>query len=388
MACAQYFDVDSGRKNVKIPFRLVRNMVVVKMNINNRGPFNFVLDTGVGLMIMTDPGMIDSIDVAQKRNIKITGLGDGGDYEAYVTSSINVKMPGLHSKDVSAAILKADYFNLSSYAGMPVHGLIGWDFFNNLAVKVDFSDSTLTVCRPQNLKGIKRSQRIPITIEDKKPYMQTVVTFVNGNQKTSKVVIDLGAGHPLSLENLTNTPELPKNHIRANLGLALNGPINGFVSRVLQVTLGKYHLDNVITAFPDQNDKTRVYTIKRDGNLGLGILKKFLVVFDYTNNAMYLKPNSHYKDPFEHDMAGIEYYWAGKDFKHLLVSRVEPDSPGSETGLEQGDEIMSVNFKPVTQMSIEEIDNLFKSKNERSLLLEVFHDQRYDRVVLTLKRRI
>lgn len=363
-------------------------MVVIKLQINNHGPFNFVLDTGVGLMIMTDPGMVDSIDVAQKRNIKITGLGEGGDYEAYVTSSLNIKIPGLHSRDVSAAILKTDLFDLSSYAGMPVHGLIGWEFFNNLAVKVDFGDSTLTVCRPKDLKGVKKSQRIPITIEDKKPYMLTTVTFANGNQKANKVVVDLGAGHPLSLENLTSTTELPKNRIRANLGLALNGPINGFISRVSRVSLGKYHLDNVITAFPDQNDNTKVYSIKRDGNLGLGILKRFLVVFDYTNNVIYLKPNSRYKDPFEHDMAGIEYYWAGKDLKHLVVSRVEPDSPGSETGLERGDEIMSVNFKPVTQMSIEEIDNLFKSRTERSLLLEVFHDQRYDRIVLTLKRRI
>jgi hypothetical protein len=38
-------------------------------------------------------------------------------------------------------------------------------------------------------------------------------------------------------------------------------------------------------------------------------------------------------------------------------------------------------------MTTEEIDAFFKT-TERSLLLEVYHDKRYDRVVITLKRRI
>jgi len=39
-------------------------------------------------------------------------------------------------------------------------------------------------------------------------------------------------------------------------------------------------------------------------------------------------------------------------------------------------------------MTLEEVDNLFKSQDDRSLLLEVYHDKRYDNVVITLKRRI
>ena len=61
---------------------------------------------------------------------------------------------------------------------------------------------------------------------------------------------------------------------------------------------------------------------------------------------------------------------------------------GDAIGLERGDEIISINFKPVEKMSLEEIDALFKSRDNRSILLEVFHDNRYDNVILTLKRRI
>jgi len=57
-------------------------------------------------------------------------------------------------------------------------------------------------------------------------------------------------------------------------------------------------------------------------------------------------------------------------------------------GLEKDDEITSINFKPVVDMSLEEIDNVLKSKADRNLLIEVYHDHRFDRVILTLKRRI
>jgi hypothetical protein len=49
---------------------------------------------------------------------------------------------------------------------------------------------------------------------------------------------------------------------------------------------------------------------------------------------------------------------------------------------------MSINLKPTATMSLEQIDNIFKSQNDRNLLLEIYHDKKYDQVIITLKRRI
>jgi hypothetical protein len=363
-------------------------MVIIKLHINNRGPYNFLLDTGVGLMIITDPKLVDSIAIRHHRVIKLTGLGEGEDFEALVTPNLNIEIPGMRSIGVAAAILKQDYFNLSSYAGMPIHGILGFDFFNSLAVKISFRDSMVTVSRPWDIRGVKKSSRIPITIEDRKPYVETMVTFPGGKKVKNKLIIDLGAGHPLSLENLIAKNGLPQKFIAANLGIAINGPISGYLSRMEEIELGKYKLKNIITSFPDDIHYERRYSVSRDGNIGIGILKRFDVVFDYYNSVMYLKSNQLYKDPFECDMSGIEYYATGEDLNHLIINRIAPGSPASEIGLEKGDEIMSINLKPVSKMNIEEVDNYFKSKNERSLLLEIYHDKKYDKVILTLKRRI
>jgi hypothetical protein len=384
---AQYFDLAGTNKRVTIPFRMVRDLIIIKLNINNKGPFNFILDTGVGLMLITDPKLVDSIDIQNKRTIKIAGLGEGDDYEAYITSALNIDIPGLQSYDIGAAILKKDHFGLSNYAGMRIHGLLGYEFFANLAVKIDFTDSTLSVSRPKDMRFFTKGAKIHMGLEDRKPYVNALVTFPNGNKTNNKLVLDLGAGHPLSLENMIKKHGVPEQFIAANLGVGLTGPIDGFLSRVKELDISKFKIKNVITSFPEDNPNTPA-GVPRDGNLGMGILKRFTIIIDYPDSALYLKPGPNTDLPFEHDMTGMEYYSAGDKLDHIIISRVEPGSPADEIGLEKDDEILAVNFKPVAEMSIEQIDAIFKSAADRTILLRIYHDKRTDNVILTLKRRI
>ena len=338
-------------------------------------------------MIITEPKLIDSINLTSKTVIKIPGLGEGEDNEAYLTSALNIGIPGMVSHDVNAAILKKDMFNLSSFAGMPIDGILGYEFFSNFAVKLNFADSTITVCRPEDLRHMGKLTPIPITIEERKPYLKANITFPNGKTVDSKLVIDIGSGHPVSIENMIKNNGLPAKSIPASLGIGLNGPIEGYLSRVNEVDIGKYKIMDVIASFPDDRKPHITASISRDGNLGVGILKKFDVIFDYPDNLLYLKPNNFFKEPFEHDMSGMEYY-STNDFEHVLVSRVEPGSPADNLGIERGDEIVSVNFRPVSKMTLEDLDAIFESRDNRSVLLEIYHDKKYDHVILTLKRRI
>jgi len=388
LASAQYFDLQPYRRHVNIPFRMIRDMIIIQLEINGKGPYNFVLDTGVGLMLITDPKLVDSLNIANKRTIKISGLGHGEDYEAYVTSVLKVDIPGLDSYDVAAAILKTDHFGLSNFTGMPIHGMLGYEFFANLAVRIDFRDSVITVSRPKNTKFFGKGNKIPLTIENRKAYLPAKVTLANGVKTNDKLIFDLGAGHPLSLENVIQKYGMPEKFIYANLGQGLTGPVDGFITRVNEIDIGKFKLKNVITSLPFEDKNRDPMEPARDGNLGIGILKRFVLIVDYPDSALYLKPDQHLDDPFEHDMSGMEYYKSGDDFDHLIVSRVEPGSPADELGIEPGDDIVWINFKQASKMSLEEIDNLFKSAPDRNLFLMIYHEKKTDHLVLTLKRRI
>jgi hypothetical protein len=382
---AQYFELVNSNK-VKVPFKMVRNMVIIKLTINDRGPYNFILDSGVGIMIITEPKLIDSLSIPYKRILHLAGVGVGEDYEAYVTAPLKIEIPGIRSVGVGAAIFKKDHFGLSNYVGIPIHGLLGYEFFNKLVIKLNFTDSTLTAYKPGKLKKLKKFDTIPIFIENNKPYITTTIRFCDGSIRKCKLIVDIGAGHPLSLDNHGVNQWPTEKAIAANLGMGLTGPISGEISRVNQLSIGKYGLNNVLSSFPETQNTA--YFTTRDGNLGMDVLKRFTVVFDYENNRMYVKACRNLKEPFEHDMSGLEYYAGGDGLKHIVISRVEPGSASDEIGLAKNDEIMSVNLKPVANMSLEDLDHLFKSGDGRGLLLEVYHDKQYSRVILTLKRRI
>lgn len=75
--------------------------------------------------------------------------------------------------------------------------------------------------------------------------------------------------------------------------------------------IGSYKFKQVITAFPDScSVMSKLADTKRNGSIGINLLKRFVVLFDYQQGHLYLKPNYNFKQPFEHDMSGTEYYAA------------------------------------------------------------------------------
>jgi C-terminal processing protease CtpA/Prc len=122
--------------------------------------------------------------------------------------------------------------------------------------------------------------------------------------------------------------------------------------------------------------------------LGSDILKKFTIIFDYQDGAMYLKRNINFNESFEHDMSGIEIFVDNREFNRVFVSRVEPASPAEKVGILADDEILSINFKKIRDYSIDEITNLLKAENGRTILIEFYRNDRAYIKLLTLKRRL
>ncbi len=390
---AQSFHLTNGKKSKTLSFKYIKNLIIIPITINGKGPYNFVLDTGIGIMLITDPSLTDSLGLKNLRTLRITGFGEGEELSAFVTPSLYIGIGGNDIiGEISAAILKEDSFNLSSYTGTPVHGLIGYEFFSSFIVKLNYSVNTIKLYSQRVTYVPRRGHKIPITIEDRKPYLTAAVSIKPGASSSAKLIIDTGAGHPVSLETDFGLPyQVPEPNIRANLGVGLNGVINGHIARIPSLEIGKYKFKNVITAFPDYKDAAGKFpSINRNGNIGNSILRRFSVVFDYNNSCIYLKPNFRFKEAFEHDMSGLELAWGGPDYKRLFIARIEEGSAAEEAGLQENDEIIDINLKPVNEMGMEDIYDLLRSGNKRNLMFRI-HPSGTDKVrvvILSLKRRI
>jgi hypothetical protein len=384
------FEFTGKRKKQQISFKAVRGLVVVPMYINHKGPFNFILDTGVGITIITDPLLKDSLNLKYLRKIELGGLGDKIELTAYTTPFLNLRIGSTEAKSCAAAILDDDILNLSNYAGMPIHGLIGYDFFKSFKVRINYNSQLLKIYQNSLPKLINKGNKIELQIEGNKPYMNISISNAKHQEIPLKMLVDTGSGNPICLETYQkNTFPLPDKFVTANLGVGLSGNIRGYKGRINQLKIGKYLLDSVIAAFPYFEDVgSKITTLNRNGSIGNTLLKKFDVLFDYQNSCMYLKSNNTLKEPFEYDMSGMELTSSGKNFDSFFVNRIERGSPADDLGIKIGDQLLRINFNSTDKLSLDEIIKLLSSKNGRSLYLEMARNNEVYVSVLTLKRRI
>ncbi|RZL30118.1 MAG: peptide-binding protein, partial [Pedobacter sp.] len=338
----------------------MKNLIIIPIYINGKGPYNFLLDTGVGPMIITEPSLIDTLGLKNLRSTKIYGLGKGEEIDAYLTQELNASVKEAHIDHIPTAILKQDVFNLSSYVGKKVYGILGFYFFDSFVVKISYTGNRLIFSSP-NAKIRKKGHKIPLIIENKRPYIMVDMVTPQQKQIEAKLIVDCGASHALTMEALDGKAfPLPSSAIIANLGVGLSGPISGHVGRIPSITIGKFNFVNVTSGFPAfEAVAAQIGYNTRNGNIGAEFLRRFDTIYDYQNSSMYLKPNSSYRQKFDHDMSGIEVYIDPFDNKRYFIARVEPESPADKLGIKEQDEIISLDFKPIENYSLEQITNLF-----------------------------
>jgi hypothetical protein len=386
---AQVFSFEGKQKRSFINFQMVKNLIIIPLYINDKGPYNFILDTGVGPLIITEPSLVDTLELKNLRTTKIYGLGKGEEIEAFLTSELKVKIKESQIDRIPTAILKEDVFNLSSYLGKKIYGIIGFYFFNSFVVKVNYTNQRVSFSLPSaNVK--KNGSKFPIEVQNNRPYITVEMQTPQKVAIKAKLIIDCGASHALSMEALNGAAfPLPDSTIAANLGLGLSGPISGRVGRIPLMKLGNYKFRNIISGFPAyESVAAQIGYNTQNGNLGAEFLKRFDMTYDYQNFAVYFKPNQSYRAAFDHDMSGIEMYIDPDNEKRYFIGRVEPGSPADKAGFLEQDEVLSIDFKWSELYSLEEITNLFKSENGKTVVVEVIRNGKSIVKLLKLKRRV
>lgn len=383
---AQDFKFQTGQKQQTITFSLVKNLIIIPIHINGKGPFDFILDTGVNPMIVTDSTLKESLKVPYVRNIKIGGYGNFDGIDAFLGKT-TVAVGEAEGENIPTVFLKDDVLSLSGYVGKKIYGLIGYNFFNSFIVKVNYRFKTVKFTSPE--KKIKpKGEKIPFELIENKPYVSVNIEQEGLGSKTLKTLVDCGASHAISIESLESKPfPHPPFTIQANLGNGLTGSIKGVMGRITSLKLGSFTFKEVLANYPEYHIDS-VINRQRNANLGADILSRFDITYDYRNLCMYIKKGERFNQPFEHDMAGIELYIESGPPSRTIISRIEPGSPAEQVGLKEGDEITAINFKKIDDYPMGEIGNIFKAKNGYGVIVEVWRDKNFLIKLLKLKKRI
>lgn len=235
---------------------------------------------------------------------------------------------------------------------------------------VDFQwfSKKLIFRRSAEFKYHKRryGKQYPIKFILNKPFIDIFSAQNSANKMIPlNLLIDTGAGQTLMLNNNATNKLKPEKTVRTNLGQGMNGTLFGEIGKIAKITVDKAVLNDVVVAFPDSlafEGKFPPKEVNRDGSIGVEILRRFRFVLNYSNKYVCLKPiNYMLKERFIHDRSGLEIR---TDFENnkLIIESVAPDSPAFQAGIRAGDELVSLNFKPVLNMKVSDIQNMLSSK--------------------------
>src|SRR5690606_7400726 len=102
---------------------------------------------------------------------------------------------------------------------------------------------------PEDFERPKKYKRIPITIEDLRPFVNVGVKQKGKKAITVKLLIDTGASSALFLDaGASDNIALPEKTLDHIIGRGLAGVLSGKIGRVKKVKLGNYRFKKVLTS--------------------------------------------------------------------------------------------------------------------------------------------
>jgi hypothetical protein len=419
--CQEGFQFTSNKKKIKVPFQLINNLIIIPVDVNGV-KLNFLLDTGVENTVLFSLEDADSLQFNHIEKIKIRGLGSGNTIDGLHSKKNKLAINGFADNNHEIYIILDQEINFSSQLGIQVHGIIGYEFFKNHFIEINYDRKRLNIyknCQDFSINKLKQYDEIPISLELQKPYIETFETLNDKVVKT-KLLVDSGGSDALWLfENKTNI-QSPQTYFNDFLGRGFSGNIYGKRSRIEKFKVGKHEILNSTISFPDSLSLQNAnMVIGRNGSIGGEILKRFDALFDYQNKKMYLKKNSNFGEPFNYNMSGIEVQHNGlqwikeelelktkfvnakmsvideqeKSVKYnfLLkpvyeVANVRDDSPGANAGIRKGDTIRKINGNWAFKYKLKDITELLQSEEGKIIYMEVERNDIIIKVRFELKK--
>jgi len=422
------FQFEKNKKKIVIPFKLVNNLIIISANVNNT-PLNFLLDTGVEESILFSLEETDQIVFSDLQKIKMRGFGKKEAFDGYKSTLNRFKIKDFVDENHVLYLVLDQEVNISSKVGFPVNGILGYHFFKNHLVKIDYDSKKITVFNNkenQLVKLEKNFSKLSLTLEDGKPYINAKVKISeNDSLFIANLLIDTGNSDAVWLfKNKSEKVTVPRNSIRDYLGRGFSGDVYGYRGRINGFQIGNHLLRETIIALPDSTDTKDIdmSTLNRLGSIGGETMKRFQVYFDYPSNSLYLKKSSSFNEPFNFNMSGIEVQhqglqWVQETFENnpalannlfdgngnkvtnnlrykfelkpvYIITNVREKSNAEEVGVKKDDIIVKINKNTAYNYSLQDINELLMSEEGKSIEIVIDRKGRFYTFKIKLKRII
>ncbi len=165
-------------------------------------------------------------------------------------------------------------------------------------------------------------------------------------------------------------------------GYGLGGKTSRVALRASTLSIGPFQLERPFVGIT--NDPARADQ-KAAGLIGMEVLSRFKVTFDYSRSRMYLKPGPRLAQAFVYDASGLALRARRPSFSPY-VSRVTECSPAQEAGLQPGDLLLELDGRSTAGLSLEVIRQVLKDPAKSHTLTLSRSGKTIKTVLRTLER--
>ncbi len=241
-------------------------LILIEAFINSEGPFLFLVDTGFSGRACLSENL-----QKQFRLPRIRGMysDDGGGRLKYHSGS---RLPGIRIGGLEIEeefeVLVADLEWLKTKSGRPIHGILGFQFFANYLMQLDFSGGMIRL-----FQGSLPRENNPHILRFR---LRRGVPFcwISVGEQALPLLIDSGFDGGISL------PSRLRGKIKCYSEPRLTGRLRTANSQDRRVYTSRLKVDAKLAGFDMVQPPVQFLEGYRTGVLGAQALKQFVVTFD------------------------------------------------------------------------------------------------------------
>ena len=323
-----------------VPFyELTGGVLLVQAQLDSfPDTLNFIFDTGSSGISLDSTTCAELGLATTPTDLSIRGIGG----TSRVIYALNNR---LHLNGVTADSLDfhiSNYNFISAVYGIRVDGILGYSLLSRYILKVDYDSMKIFIFSPGSYRYERGGELLHPPIAGI-PVVQG--TLKNKRRYQTRYYFDMGAGLCLLFsqsfvdDSCLFCKRAQRRHrfVRTE-AQGLMGKMYMTQTVVQEYRLGSYVFHNVPAYYFDDVSNVTSYPYLA-GLVGNDLLRRFNVTLNYRAGEIYLRPNSHYYDPFDYSYTGLVMYKIDGD---IQLTDVLPGTPAAQAGLQAGDILVAV----------------------------------------------
>jgi hypothetical protein len=246
--------------------------------------YTFLIDTGAQ-SILLDESVARALHLHEEGALEASGASRTGGLHLAQLDDLEVAGAAMHDLVITTLDLGA-----STQGAFHIDGILGYPFFASAAVRIDFANDTMDFGRPGSLAP--SGDRLPADFD-----RGLIELPATANDVQAPFLLDTGDAADLLLYGpfVQQHPAIVPTTLDDGRSYGLGGAADSYRTWLDRLVLGGTTLYNVDTdvmlatqgAFADRLDA---------GNIGLGVLRNFVVTFDDAGGAIYLDKSAVFDD--------------------------------------------------------------------------------------------